>query len=223
MLHDGSAVIRSWVASSAVNYRAMLISTVGHSTRSAEELLELLRGAEVRLVVDIRAFPSSRRHPQFNRGALSEWLPAAGIRYRHLPGLGGRRSPAPGSSNHAWREAAFQGYADHMRSEEFQRALGELEAVARECATAIMCAEAVWWRCHRRLVADALVLRGWRVEHLGIGDGRAEHELTEFAVAGPDGIPEYPPAQATLLDDADDDGRAHIASSGPDDALARPG
>src|SRR5436305_9874301 len=138
MRGDRPAVIRSCVAPSAVNHRAMLISTVGHSTRSAEELLELLRGAEVRLVVDIRAFPSSRRHPQFNRGALSEWLPAAGIRYRHLPGLGGRRSPAPGSPNGGSRAAAFQGYADHMRSGEFQRAPAQLEAAARARATAIM-------------------------------------------------------------------------------------
>jgi uncharacterized protein (DUF488 family) len=175
------------------------VYTIGHSTRSSEELLALLRDAGVGLVADVRAFPSSRRHPQFNRGALADWLPAAGIGYQHMPELGGRREPAPDSPNTGWRERAFQGYADHMRSEEFQRALAALEAAARECATAIMCAEAVWWRCHRRLIADALVVRGWRVEHLGIGESRAVHELTEFAVVGADGIPTYPPAQATLL------------------------
>lgn len=176
--------------------------TVGHSTRSSEELLALLREAGVELLADVRAFPSSRRHPQFSRGELADWLGAAGIAYRHMPGLGGRRSPVPGSPNGGWRELAFQGYADHMRSPEFQDALAELEAAARVTPTAIMCAEAVWWRCHRRLIADALVARGWRVEHLGIDGRPADHELTEFAVVGPDGSLSYPPAQAELpLDD----------------------
>jgi uncharacterized protein (DUF488 family) len=141
---------------------ATTIYTVGHSTRSAEELLALLREAAVARLADVRAFPSSRRHPQFNRDALAGWLGEAGIEYRHLPALGGRRSPVPGSPNGGWREAAFQGYADHMGSAEFQDALCGLEAMARESPTAIMCAEAVWWRCHRRLIADALLTRGWR-------------------------------------------------------------
>lgn len=174
------------------------IYTVGHSTRSSEELLALLREPGIERLADVRAFPSSRRHPQFKREAMADWLGSAGIEYRHMPGLGGRRSPIPGSLNAGWRDAAFQGYADHMRSAEFQDALAALEAAARESTTSIMCAEAVWWRCHRRLIADALVARGWRVEHLGIGDGRAVHELTEFAVVGPDGALTYPPAQGTL-------------------------
>ncbi|HKO27906.1 MAG TPA: DUF488 domain-containing protein [Solirubrobacteraceae bacterium] len=174
------------------------IYTVGHSTRSTEALLTLLREVGVERLADVRAFPSSRRHPQFNRDALAGWLGDAGIDYRHMPGLGGRRSPAPGSPNGGWREVAFQGYADHMRSAEFQDALAALEAAAREAPTTVMCAEAVWWRCHRRLIADALVARGWRVEHLGIGEGRALHELTDFAVVGPDGALTYPPAQGTL-------------------------
>jgi len=176
-----------------------IVYTVGHSTRSANELLELLGDAEVRLLVDVRAFPSSRRHPQFNREALAAWLPEAGIEYRHMPGLGGRRDPVPASPNGGWRERAFQGYADHMASREFQLALAELEAAAREVATAIMCAEAVWWRCHRRLISDALVARGWRVEHLGIGQGRAVHELNPFAVVESGGPVRYPPAQGSLL------------------------
>jgi uncharacterized protein (DUF488 family) len=179
---------------------APTIYTVGHSTRSSQELLGLLREAGVERLADVRAFPSSRRHPQFNRDALSGWLGEAGIVYRHMPALGGRRSPDPGSPNGGWREVAFQGYADHMRSAEFQDALTALEAAARESPTAIMCAEAVWWRCHRRLIADALVARGWRVEHLGIGEGSAVHELTEFAVVGPGGALTYPPAQGTLPD-----------------------
>lgn len=177
---------------------AATIDTIGHSTRSPEELLALLRDAGIELVADVRAYPSSRRHPQFNRDALADWLPAAGIAYRHMPGLGGRRAPVPGSENGGWRELAFQGYADHMRSPEFQSALAELETAAKASPTAVMCAEAVWWRCHRRLIADALVARGWRVEHLGIGEGRAVHELTEFAVVGPDLTVRYPPVQGAL-------------------------
>jgi uncharacterized protein (DUF488 family) len=179
---------------------APTIYTVGHSTRSAEDLLALLREAGVERLADVRAFPSSRRHPQYNRDALAAWLEEAGIEYRHLRALGGRRTPVPGSSNGGWRELAFQGYADHMRSPEFQDALAALEAMARETPTAIMCAEAVWWRCHRRLIADALVARGWRVVHLGAGSSLALHELTEFAVVGPDGTVTYPPAQGTLPD-----------------------
>jgi uncharacterized protein (DUF488 family) len=175
------------------------IYTIGHSTRSAEEVLALLAGPGVELVADVRAFPSSRRHRQFNRAVLAGWLQDAGIGYRHMPGLGGRRVPVPGSPNGGWKEHAFQGYADHMRTPEFRTALAELESLAGERATAIMCAEAVWWRCHRRLIADALVVAGWRVEHLGIGDSFAVHELTEFAVVGPDGTITYPPAQTALL------------------------
>jgi Protein of unknown function, DUF488 len=177
------------------------IYTIGHSTRTEEELLTLLEEAGIRLVADVRAFPSSRRHPQFNRAALTEWLSATGIEYLHVPGLGGRRTPIPASPNGGWRESAFRGYADHMRSEEFQTAMAKLEAAAQQRPVAAMCAEAVWWRCHRRLIADALVVRGWRVEHLGIGEGHAVHELPSFAVVDPaGGTITYPPAQTTLLE-----------------------
>jgi uncharacterized protein (DUF488 family) len=176
------------------------IYTVGHSTRSAHEFLALLSEAEVELIADVRAYPSSRRHPQFNRGGLSAWLAGAGIEYRHFPGLGGRRSPVPSSPNGGWQEAAFRGYADHMTSPEFLEALFELESTANRSTTAIMCAEAVWWRCHRRLVADALVVRGWRVEHLGVGKHHAVHELPPFAVVEAEGTIIYPPLQGTLLD-----------------------
>jgi uncharacterized protein (DUF488 family) len=179
------------------------IYTVGHSTRSPEELLEILRDSGIQLVADVRAFPSSRRYPQFNRGALAAWLGSAGIGYRHFPGLGGRRAPIPGSVNGGWHERGFQGYADHMRSDEFQRALADLEDSASESPTAVMCAEALWWRCHRRLIADALAARGWRVEHLGIDGGPVVHSLSDFAVVGPDGLLTYPPAQTTLLDPDD--------------------
>jgi uncharacterized protein (DUF488 family) len=178
--------------------RPKRIYTVGHSTRSADELLAIVAEAGVRLVADVRAFPSSRRYPQFNQGALAAWLAGAGIGYRHMPGLGGRRTPVPGSVNGGWHERAFQGYADHMSSDEFQRAVTDLEGAASKSPTAIMCAELLWWRCHRRLVADALVARGWRVEHLGADGGPAVHSLTDFAVIGPDGVLTYPPAQMTL-------------------------
>ena len=177
----------------------MIAYTVGHSTRTSDELVGLLDDAGVKLVADVRAYPSSRRYPQFNLDALSAWLPEAGIGYVHVPGLGGRREPLAGSPNGGWRERAFQGYADYMATPESQAALAELEAAARREVTAVMCAEAVWWRCHRRLIADALVARGWHVEHLGIGNGRAVHELTPFAVVEPGGRLMYPPPQASLL------------------------
>ena len=177
-----------------------MVFTIGHSTRTADELLALLREAGVTLVADVRAYPSSRRHPQFNREALAVWLGEAGIGYVHLPGLGGRRQPRAGSANGGWHDSAFRGYADHMRSPEFRAALGKLEAAAREQPTTVMCAEAVWWRCHRRLIADALVVRGWPVVHLGIGVASAAHELPPFAVVEPDGTITYPRAQPSLLD-----------------------
>jgi len=151
------------------------------------------------MLADVRAFPSSRRRPQFNRGALSGWLPEAGVGYVHLSQLGGRRAPIPGSPNGGWREPGFRGYADYMSSCEFAAGLVRLEVLACERPTAIMCAEAVWWRCHRRLIADALTVRGWRVEHLGVGTGHATHELPVFAVVK-DGIAlSYPPSQTSLL------------------------
>src|SRR5207248_8703247 len=141
------------------------------------ELLTVLREAAIGTVADVRALPRSRRHPQFTRDELARWLPAAGIPYVHLPELGGRRRVEANSFNGGWRERAFQGYADHMGSAEFARGLARLEHLARSDPTAIMCAEAVWWRCHRRLIADALTVRAWRVEHLGLGPTHAGHEL----------------------------------------------
>jgi uncharacterized protein (DUF488 family) len=178
----------------------MTVYTIGHSTRSAQDLLTLLREADVELVADVRAFPSSRRYPQFNRTALADWLPEAGIAYQHMPGLGGRRKPAPGSPNSGWRDTAFRGYADYTASDEFRSALADLERIAQDLPTAVMCAEALWWRCHRRLIADALTAHGWRVEHLGVGRPNPVHALPDFAVVEPDGSITYPPRQATLLE-----------------------
>jgi uncharacterized protein (DUF488 family) len=175
------------------------IYTVGHSTRSLAELVEVLSPVGVRCLLDVRTAPGSRRHPQFGRAALEAGLGAAGIVYSHEAALGGFRRPRPEwTRNAGWENAAFRGYADHMRDEDFVAALGRLEAAGREQPTAFMCAEAQWWRCHRRLIADALVVRGWRVLHLGLQAEPAEHELTEFAVVGPGCELSYPPPQLEL-------------------------
>jgi uncharacterized protein (DUF488 family) len=174
------------------------IHTVGHSTRSLDELIELLASAGVRQLVDVRSVPRSRRHPHFAHEALARALPDHAIAYRHQPRLGGFRRPRADSPNGGWEQAAFRGYADHMAGEQFASALAELESVARERGTCLLCAEAQWWRCHRRLLADALVARGWRVLHLGLGREPAVHELTSFAVVEDGGALTYPPAQGEL-------------------------
>lgn len=157
------------------------IWTVGHSNRSFDDLVDVLHAGSIAAVVDVRRFPASRRNPQFDRDALATDLPRAGIDYRHEPRLGGRRRPREDSPNTAWRNAGFRGYADHMLTAEFASALDRLEAMATGCRTALMCAEAVPWRCHRSLIADALTVRGLRVFHL-LGGARARaHRLTPFA------------------------------------------
>lgn len=161
--------------------------TAGHSTRTAAELLELLGAAGVERLVDIRRFPGSRRHPQFGQEALAASLASAGIDYRHEPDLGGRRTPRPDSPHTAWRVAAFRGYADHMDTPEFAAALARLEEAAAERPTVILCAEALPQRCHRRLIADALLARGHEVVHL-LAPGRAEpHVLHPDAQVLPGG------------------------------------
>lgn len=149
-----------------------LIRTVGHGTLTAAAFLELLRVAGVATVVDVRSYPGSRRHPQFAREAMTGWLTDAGVRYEWERRLGGRRRPDDPSPNTALRVEAFRGYADHMAGADFAAGLDRLLALAEARSTAVMCAESVWWRCHRRLLADALVLlRGVEVEHL-FHDGR---------------------------------------------------
>jgi uncharacterized protein (DUF488 family) len=177
---------------------APLVHTVGHSTRPLEELLRILREAGVKELVDVRSAPGSRRNPQFGAVALSEALAAEGVSYTHEPGLGGFRKPRPDSPNRGWTHPAFVGYADHMATSEFRAALERVEGAARARSACLMCAEAQWWRCHRRLVADALVVRGWNVLHLGLGGKAVAHELTSFALReGEHGLV-YPPAQAEL-------------------------
>lgn len=158
-----------------------MIRTVGHSTRSLSTLVELLRDSEISALVDVRTIPRSRRHPQFNRETLPAGLAPAGIAYAHMPGLGGLRRARPDSTNTGWRNASFRGYADYMQTSEFEENLVALIERARAERVAIMCAEAVPWRCHRSLIADALTVRGVIVEHI-VGLGRRQpHRMTSFA------------------------------------------
>jgi uncharacterized protein (DUF488 family) len=176
----------------------MRIYTIGHSTRSLGELVDALKSAGVRQLVDVRSVPGSRRHPQFAREALAGSLPDRGIAYRHEKALGGFRRPRRDSANGGWEHPAFRGYADHMETTAFEDALGRLMAEGADRPTSVMCAEAQWWRCHRRLIADALVVRGWTVLHLGLAAEPIAHELPPFAVVGPGHRLSYPPAQPEL-------------------------
>jgi uncharacterized protein (DUF488 family) len=154
--------------------------TVGHGTATAAELLALLGGAGVARLVDVRTAPGSRRHPQFRRQAMDGWLGEAGVAYRWEPELGGFRRPDRASVNHALRHPAFRGYADHMRTPAFWAALDRLLAEAAEAPTAAACSETLWWRCHRRLLADAAVLvRGAEVLHLDHRGGLEPHRPTD--------------------------------------------
>jgi uncharacterized protein (DUF488 family) len=162
------------------------VYSIGHSTRPIEDFIALLDAHGVTQVADVRTIPKSRRHPHFAQEALRASLPAAGIAYRHFPGLGGLRKPVPDSPNGGWRHAGFRGYADYMQTAAFETALAELILWSREKATAVMCAEAVWWRCHRQLIADALVARGVEVQHIMSDKAAPTHKLTAFArVDGP--------------------------------------
>ena len=153
--------------------------TIGHSTRTLEELLALLKREGVTHLVDVRAFPTSARHPHFNKTHLERALPEQLIRYTHFPALGGRRPVRRDSHNTLWRNAGFRGYADYMETREFDEALEELLRAAAEVPTAIMCAEAVPWRCHRSLIADAATARGFEVLHI-MDAGAQPHRLTSF-------------------------------------------
>jgi len=156
------------------------VHTVGHGTLPAGELAALLSGVNVRRVVDVRSYPASRHNPQFGREEMERWLPEAGIDYRWMRELGGCRKPVPGSRHVALRHRSFRAYADHMETPSFGSGVGELLGLAAEDSTAVMCSESVWWRCHRRLLADHLVLvRGVEVTHL-MHDGRlAPHVPTQ--------------------------------------------
>jgi uncharacterized protein (DUF488 family) len=158
-----------------------IIFTIGHSTRTADEFAALLDAHGVRQIADVRTIPQSKRHPHFSRDALDGFLAARGILYRHFPALGGLRRPRPDSINTAWQHPGFRGYADHMQTAEFQRGLHDLAQFALQGPTSVLCAEAVWWQCHRRLLADALVVRGIPVRHILSPAEPKPHELSEFA------------------------------------------
>jgi uncharacterized protein (DUF488 family) len=176
--------------------------TVGHSTHSLEDLLRLLRASHIACLADVRTFPRSRHTPQFNKETLMIDLPKAALRYVHLPRLGGlRTSSGKGSPNTGWRNSGFRGFADYMQTDEFSRALDDLWDLTGQVRTAIMCAEALYWRCHRSLIADAFTVRGGTVYHILSDQKVEEHRLTSFAVVT-EGQITYPPpplAQPTLM------------------------
>lgn len=176
------------------------ILTIGHATRSLEELTALLAASDIDLLVDVRSVPRSRRNPQFNADTLPVALREAGVEYYRLPALGGWRRPHPDSPNTGWRLESFRGFADHMLSAEFELALADLIARASgNRKVAIMCAETVPWRCHRSLIADALTARGCEVRHI-IGPGAVYlHRMTPFAKVG-DGKVTYPPDSSATKD-----------------------
>jgi uncharacterized protein (DUF488 family) len=177
-----------------------VVFTVGHSSLSLEAFAALLRGAGVTQVADVRRWPRSRRHPHFDDDALAVELAPSGIAYAHVVELGGHRERVAGSVNDGWEEPAFNGYADHLASEEFARGVARLSTLAAARPTAVMCAEGDWRRCHRRLVADVLALRGDDVRHITPGGTVEAHVVTDFAVTGGGdaAIPRYPAPQLGL-------------------------
>jgi uncharacterized protein (DUF488 family) len=157
------------------------IWTIGHSTRAIEEFLGLLKEEQIKALADVRRFPGSRRHPQFGQEQLADSVTRSGIDYLHFPQLGGRRPALPNSVNIAWRNAAFRGYADYMSTPAFAEGMKELMELANTKPTAIMCAEALWWQCHRGLISDYLKVRNWKVLHI-LGPGKTEeHPYTSAA------------------------------------------
>jgi uncharacterized protein (DUF488 family) len=157
------------------------IWTIGHSTRPIEEFLGLLSGARIETIADVRSFPGSRKYPQYGKEALATTLAVYGIGYHWLPALGGRRRVAHDSPNTAWRNASFRGYADYMSGAEFEKGLIQLLEVSSKARTAMMCSEAVWWRCHRSMIADALSVRGIEVVHILDAKHSVVHPMTSPA------------------------------------------
>ena len=179
----------------AMHADAGTLWTIGHSTRDWDDFVALLHEARIACLVDVRRFAGSRRNPQYSPIAMAPALQAAGIEYRPMPEFGGRRAAQVDSPNGAWRVAAFRGYADYMASPGFELARGQLMLLARERRCAVMCAEAVWWRCHRRLIADDFTARGWQVCHL-MAKGRVEPHPLNPDARMVDGVLRYPAAEA---------------------------
>ena len=177
--------------------QAAVIWTIGHSTRSLEEFIGLLRAERIELLADVRRYPASRIHPHFNAEALGRSLIAADLRYEGYPELGGRRTPRADSANTRWRNVSFRGYADYMETPDFDDALARLMGEAGDARTAIMCAEAPWWRCHRALIADALKARGVEVLHI-MGEGKLIPHPYTSAASVVDGELSYGPSRDLL-------------------------
>lgn len=159
----------------------MRIYTVGHSNRSLDEFLSVLKEHGIRRLADVRRWPRSRRHPHFSNENLKDSLGEAGIEWRHFEALGGMRKPKEDSPNQGWESEAFRGYADYLETDQFRDALGAMMGWSGEAPTAVMCAEARPSQCHRRLIADALTMRGMKVIHIGAGSENGPHEMTPFA------------------------------------------
>ncbi len=173
------------------------IWTIGHSTRSQEEFLAQLRSQQIEALADVRKLPGSRRYPHFDQDRLAPSLHANGVEYEHFPHLGGRRKPNPNSRNTMWRHPAFRAYADYMQTLEFAAGVERLSSLAGERRTAVMCAEAVWWRCHRSLIADYFKARGWTVIHILNEQKTQEHPFTSAARLV-DGTLSYEPPESEL-------------------------
>ena len=182
-------------------FASLLVLTLGHSTRPMEDFIHLLQTYSVKRVIDVRTVPRSGHNPQFNRETLPADLRSAGIGYTHLPGLGGLRHPRVDSLNMGWRNSSFRGYADYMQTEEFETNLNEMIQLAREEQVLLMCAEALPWRCHRSLIADALLIRGIRVEHILSQTHRQTHTLTSWAKVDGKRIT-YPPEEKNVEQNA---------------------
>jgi hypothetical protein len=172
---------QSIVANISMSIALFTVWTIGHSTRTIEEFIELLNQYQIEILVDVRHFPGSRRFPHFNKPQLAQSLSVAGIRYEHLVELGGRRPVQPNSHNLLWRNTAFRGYADYMETKPFQDGIDRLLKIAGMGQTAMMCSEAVWWRCHRSMIADDLKAKGVRVLHILSLQKIQEHPYTSAA------------------------------------------
>lgn len=195
---------RAWQCSgrktaSSPDEQSLRVWTIGHSTRSEDDFLDLLTEQSIEAVADVRRHPGSRRMPQFGSATLRASLGARGLEYLWLPGLGGRREPLPDSPNTAWRNSSFRGYADYLHTESFAESLTELISLAHGMRTAIMCAEALWWRCHRGLIADVMKWLGYDVIHILGPRSRAVHPYTSAARLINGQLTYQPPIQTTLL------------------------
>lgn len=157
------------------------IYTIGHSTHPVDDFIKMLQSFGIKMLADVRRFPGSRKYPGFNKEILAEELKKSGIGYIHLEDLGGRRPVKKDSINNLWRNRSFQGYADYMETDEFKKAVSALEAIALKQPTAYMCAEAVWWRCHRSMISDYLKAKGWQVWHIMAPGKAEEHPYTSPA------------------------------------------